>query len=69
MLADSEHIQHGLSRVGVPPIPRVDNMDIGRNVLCNQVSGSTGAVAYHKNISIHCLECAHRIKNGFALVR
>ena len=53
VLADGEHVQHGLGRVRVPPVTCINNRDMWGNMVCNEKCGPTMRVTYDKKISVH----------------
>ena len=53
VVPDGEHVQQALRRVGVATIAGVDDVDMGRHVLGDQIRCAGFAVADHEDVSGH----------------
>ena len=65
VMPNREHIQQPLCGVGVATIARIDNVDMGRNVLGDQIRCARFAVAHHEHIGGHCAQIGNRIQQRF----
>src|SRR3972149_4734409 len=62
-----KHIEHGLCRMGVASIAGIDDADMGRCVLCDEMCGAAVGMPDDEHITVHCLQIAYGIEQGLAL--
>ncbi|CFP64619.1 Uncharacterised protein [Bordetella pertussis] len=69
MVTDGVHVQQGLRGMRMAAVAGVDDMDMGRHVLRDQVRRAAGAVAHHEQVGLHGRQVGDGIEQGFALGR
>ena len=67
--ADSEHVQHGLRRMGMAAVAGVDDADVRGHVPGDEVGGTGLGVPHHEHVDVHGLQVAQGIEQRLALYR
>ena len=66
VVPDGEHVQQTLRRVRMPAITRIDDVDVRRDMLGDQIGCAGFAVAYHKNVGGHGTEVGDGVEQRLA---
>lgn len=67
--ADSEHIEHGLSRVGVAAIARVEDGDMWLDMAGDEFRRTALLMPHYKHVALHGFDIPQGIQQAFALDR
>ena len=65
-MPNGEHVQQPLGRVGVAAVTGIDDVDVGRNVLRDQIRCAGFTVAHHENVGSHSAQIGDGVEQGFA---
>ena len=66
VVPNGEHVQQTLCRVGMAAVTRIDNVDMRRNMLGDQVRCTGFAVAHDKNIGGHGTQIGDGVQQRLA---
>ncbi len=67
VLTDGEHVEHRLGRMGMATVTGVDDADMRRNVLRDEIRRAAELVAHHEQVRMHGLEIADGVQHRLAL--